>query len=216
MSALSSTSEAEARRPSRAAAPAHAATIQSSGRQDADWATPTPGHEPAGHPRRASEHPGSDSGADAAAPTGIAGCHEAIGLAVEPARCRAWSFCRAYPGVPEQIGQARADVAVLLTGCPAADSIVLLLSEIASNAILHSRSGLPGGHFGVRVEVRRGQCVLIAVDDDGGPWAAGRADGNNLEHGHGLQIVGALSDGMGVSEDGPRRVVWFRCRWDRL
>ncbi len=211
MSALSSTSEPEARRPSWVAAPAHAATIQSSGRQDGDWATPAPGHEAASHPGQASERPGSDSGADAAA---LTGWHEAIGLAAEPAQGRAWSFCRAYPGVPEQIGQARADVAVLLTGCPAAESIVLLLSEVASNAILHSRSGLPGGHFGVRVEVRCGRWVLVAVDDDGGPWAAGRADDNSLEHGHGLQIVGALSDGMGVSEDGPRRVVWFRCRWD--
>jgi anti-sigma regulatory factor (Ser/Thr protein kinase) len=123
------------------------------------------------------------------------------------------SWSRAYPGVPGQIGKARADVAQLLAGCPAVDNVVVCLSELASNAILHSRSGLPGRHFGVRVETRAGEWVRVAVDDDGGPWAADRPDGD-IEHGHGLKIVCALSAEMGVSDDGPRRVVWFRCPWD--
>jgi anti-sigma regulatory factor (Ser/Thr protein kinase) len=105
-------------------------------------------------------------------------------------------------------------VAQLLDGCPAAANVVLCLSELASNAILHSRSGQPGGHFGVQVEAHVGEWVRVAVDDDGGPWTANRAD-DDIEHGHGLEIVCALSAAMAVSEGGLRRVVWFRCAWDR-
>jgi anti-sigma regulatory factor (Ser/Thr protein kinase) len=105
-------------------------------------------------------------------------------------------------------------VAQLLDGCPAAANVVLCLSELASNTILHSRSGQPGGHFGVQVEARPGEWVRVAVDDDGGPWTANSAD-DDIEHGHGLEIVCALSAAMAVSEIGLRRVVWFRCAWDR-
>jgi anti-sigma regulatory factor (Ser/Thr protein kinase) len=133
-------------------------------------------------------------------------------LSRRPARGKAWRFSRAYPGVPGQIGKARADVAQFLEGCPAAADTVLCLSELTSNAILHSRSGQPGGHFGVQVEGRAGEWVRVAVDDDGGPWAAGQAD-DDIEHGNGLEIICALSADMGISDAGPRRVVWFRCTW---
>jgi anti-sigma regulatory factor (Ser/Thr protein kinase) len=138
-------------------------------------------------------------------------CEPACG----PAPGDGWSFSRAYPGVPEQIGKARRDVARLLDGCPAEANVVLCLSEIASNAILHSRSGQPGGHFGVQLEARTGESVRVAVDDDGGPWAASRAD-DDIAHGHGLEIVRALSSEMGIDGDGPRRMVWFRCLWQKV
>jgi hypothetical protein len=55
--------------------------------------------------------------------------------------------------------------------------------------------------------------VRVAVDDDGGPWEEHDVD-DDAEHGRGLQIVLALSAGMGITEDGSRRMVWFRCRWN--
>ena len=65
-------------------------------------------------------------------------------------------FCSAYRGVPSAVGQARRDVAQVLDGCPATETLILLLSEVTTNAVRHSRSGAPGGHFTVTVDVRRG------------------------------------------------------------
>jgi hypothetical protein len=140
---------------------------------------------------------------------------QAPGLPHRPAaRSDTWGFRRTYPGIPGQIRKARADVAQLLDGCPAADNVMLCLSELVSNAILHSQSGQPGGHFGVQAQARAGQWVRVTVNDDGGPWAARTAD-DDIPHGHGLDIVRALSAGMGVSDGSPRRAVWFQCAWDR-
>ena len=49
-----------------------------------------------------------------------------------------------YPGTPEQVGAARADLRSLLQGCPLADVILLCASELATNAVLHSHSRLAG------------------------------------------------------------------------
>lgn len=128
------------------------------------------------------------------------------------------SFSRAYPGVPQAVRNARADVTCVLDGCPAADNVVLCLSEVASNAVLHSRSRVPGGHFGVHVDVREEQWVRVAVDDDGGSWDADHADhadraDGDIEHGHGLEIVCALTAEMGTVNNGDWRAVWFECSW---
>ncbi len=123
------------------------------------------------------------------------------------------SFSRAYSGRPQAIGTARADIARVLAGCPAADNVILCLSEVASNAVLHSRSGRPGGGFGVRLEAREGHRVRVDVDDDGGPWEAGDAEDGD-EHGYGLGIVSAMSAGMGTMSGDGWRIVWFECPWD--
>lgn len=43
-----------------------------------------------------------------------------------------------YPGTAEHISAARADLRALLDGGPRADDIVLCVSELATNALLHS------------------------------------------------------------------------------
>jgi len=57
----------------------------------------------------------------------------------------------------------------VLAGCPAADDVILCASELATNSVLHSCSGLPGGTFTLRVTISQG-FVRINVEDDGGPW----------------------------------------------
>jgi serine/threonine-protein kinase RsbW len=121
-------------------------------------------------------------------------------------------FTGTYPGTPDQARRARADLAGALAGCPAADDVLICLAEIAANAVVHTRSGAPGGHFRVRADARPGQWVQVAVEDDGGPWL-GRPAGDRAGHGHGLQIVRALSDQMGITGGGRGRTVWFRCPW---
>jgi serine/threonine-protein kinase RsbW len=82
----------------------------------------------------------------------------------------ATTFERSYPGTNDQVRQVRADLTPMVEGCPRADDLVLLASELSTNAIVHSRSGVPGGIFTVRAEVRPGDFAWLEVEDQGGPW----------------------------------------------
>lgn len=117
-----------------------------------------------------------------------------------------------YPGVPREIGKARRDGTPVLQECPAAANVILCLSEIATNAVTHSRSGVPGGHFTVVVDLCCGEYVKVSVIDDGGSWAEG-VHGGDIAYRHGLTIVQDLSAGMGIEGDDAGRAVWFVCGW---
>src|SRR5437588_8553572 len=95
-----------------------------------------------------------------------------------------------YPGRPEHVRQVRADAWGLLDGCPAADEVILCLSELAANAVLHSDSRRPGGTFTVRIESCPGAYIRIEVEDDGGPWLASAPDPGS---GRGLDIIRVLA-----------------------
>ena len=74
-----------------------------------------------------------------------------------------------FPGHAGQVRAARRFLAGVLDGCPAADEALLCVSELATNAVLHSRSGRPGGRFTVRATMQAGS-VRVEVADEGGPW----------------------------------------------
>lgn len=115
-----------------------------------------------------------------------------------------WS--RIFPGTPEQAVKARRFLAAILEGRPAADDAVLCLSELVSNACLHSRSGEPGGQFTVRAELSA-KGLRVEVRDGGGPWVWPAEAG---EHGRGLLIIGSLARAWGRSGDRERGwTIWF-------
>jgi anti-sigma regulatory factor (Ser/Thr protein kinase) len=109
----------------------------------------------------------------------------------------AWSH--AFPAVPAQIREARRFLAGILAGCPAADDATLCLSELASNATVHSQSREPGGHFTVRAGINAGR-LRVEVQDEGGPWTwpVHHRDG---QHGRGLLIVARLARDWGRAGD---------------
>ena len=115
-------------------------------------------------------------------------------------------FTATYPGRADQVQYARREVARHLAGCPAADDAVLIVSELASNAIVHSASR--GEFFTVRAELHPGY-VWVEAEDLGGSWQRGQSDGRP----HGLDVVQALTgpEGWGIEtvSDGGR-VVWAR------
>jgi anti-sigma regulatory factor (Ser/Thr protein kinase) len=115
-----------------------------------------------------------------------------------------------YPGRPEHIRQARAEAQGLLAGCPAADEVILCLSELAANAVVHSNSRRPGGTFTIGIESCPGVFIRIEVADDGGPWLAPAPDPCS---GRGLDIVGALAAEWGVATSAAGRTVWARFDW---
>jgi hypothetical protein len=90
---------------------------------------------------------------------------------------------------PRQVSAARAFLAALLDGYPAADDAILCASELASNAVLHSASRQAGGTFTVHAEVSE-NCIWIGVKDNGGTWGeTTHGDGRP----HGLDIVRELA-----------------------
>jgi anti-sigma regulatory factor (Ser/Thr protein kinase)/DNA-binding XRE family transcriptional regulator len=129
-----------------------------------------------------------------------------------PARS-SWTCSRTFPARPDQVALARAFLRRVLAGCPVLEDMVLICSELASNAIVHSRSAEPGGWFTVRAEVREGDYAWVEVQDQGGRWA--QAD-QRERHGHGgrgLEIVGALADYWDIRGDDTGRVVCARLDW---
>ncbi|RAY11792.1 ATP-binding protein [Actinomadura craniellae] len=118
---------------------------------------------------------------------------------------------RTYPGQADRVADARRFAALLLvdTGCDHEARFVV--SELAANAILHTRSGEPGGWFGV--EIALGDHVRIAVRDLGGgavpAIAPGRPAESWSENGRGLAAVAALALPMGYTGDpGAGHTVW--------
>lgn len=93
-----------------------------------------------------------------------------------------------------------------------ADDVVLCVSELATNALLH---GVPPGRgFLLRLGLLPcGDGVRVEVHDSGGGAPAvplADPDGSD-EGGRGLLLVSELADKWGVTEREPGKVVWFEC-----
>jgi anti-sigma regulatory factor (Ser/Thr protein kinase) len=96
-----------------------------------------------------------------------------------------------------------------MEGCDARETVVHLLSELSANAVVHSRSGRPGGHFIVRLQHAPGDCIWGEVEDAGSEEWAGDLAASARER-SGLFIVMALASACGVARrPGGRRAVWF-------
>jgi serine/threonine-protein kinase RsbW len=111
-----------------------------------------------------------------------------------------------YPGRPDQVHHLRRAIARHLAGSPALSDAILVASELATNAIVHSASR--GEFFTVRAELRADH-IWVEAEDLGGPWHRRPPDGRP----HGLEVIEALTgpDGWGIqaTTDGGR-IVWAR------
>jgi anti-sigma regulatory factor (Ser/Thr protein kinase) len=110
------------------------------------------------------------------------------------------------PGHPEAAAGAREFARKALAGYPAADEAITALNEMVTNAVQHSRSGLPGGTLEVRLTVTAAS-VLAEVLDEGplGPPPPVSRD-TSAERGRGLVLVEALTRAWGSAGNG---VWWF-------
>ncbi|MYS88224.1 Histidine kinase-, DNA gyrase B-, and HSP90-like ATPase [Streptomyces chartreusis NRRL 3882] len=155
----------------------------------------------------ASVIPSAPLGTDAAAgPPGLGASPEAslVGAAAE----RRFRFeLAAHPGSP---ARARRLTRARLTGWSVCedtcDSAALVVSELVTNAIVHTASThivceLHDGDDLVRIAVRDEGCA------PGQPHAASRTRPEE-EHGRGLLLVDALCDAWGAHEHGPGLLVW--------
>ncbi|MBB5131934.1 anti-sigma regulatory factor (Ser/Thr protein kinase) [Thermocatellispora tengchongensis] len=117
-------------------------------------------------------------------------------------------------GTIDQIARARRLVSAAVgRDHPLHDDCVLLTSEIATNAVLHSESG-QGGEFTVSVS-RTDGVVRVRVRDEGSiePPCSCRA---NLyaTNGRGLPLLEALARRWGVIREEGANTVWFELALD--
>ena len=129
----------------------------------------------------------------------------------EPAATTATLAQVRLPGTAVAVSQARRFVAgVIGDGFPALDDVLVLVSEVASNAVQHTASR-DGGMFEVAVWVT-GSSVRVEIGDQGGtcePTVASQDSPGVLAGGRGLRIVEALAARWGHAGDELGRVVWF-------
>jgi anti-sigma regulatory factor (Ser/Thr protein kinase) len=117
---------------------------------------------------------------------------------------------REFRGDADQVAAARRFVASAIQAVgPARDVSRLLVSEAATNAVLHSSSGHNGGTFSVEYLVSDHR-LRVAVHDGGGPTGPHRRV-HHLESvtGRGLDLFDALSDRWGVDGDPQGWTLWF-------
>ncbi|HUZ53626.1 MAG TPA: ATP-binding protein, partial [Streptosporangiaceae bacterium] len=113
-----------------------------------------------------------------------------------------------------QVAAARQFIREALGSQPCTADAVLLASELATNAVLHTASG-GGGGFGVAVH-QVPALVRVEVTDGGSPavpTAAGASGARLAPSGRGLLLVEQLAARWGYRGGPDSRVVW--CELDR-
>ncbi|GEM_PF-541159 len=115
------------------------------------------------------------------------------------------------PGRPEQVGLARAFVARTLGTNHAGaddDAATLLTSEIVTNAIQHTKSGVDGGT--ITIVVIGVSCgILVEIIDDGSAGTPVVKGDLYAAEGHGLFLVQQLAAQWGYLRDSAGTTVWF-------
>src|SRR5579871_6821977 len=153
---------------------------------------------PEGNSRRASPGPRRGPGPDG--PDGITDGRRATVLG-----------SLTIPGRPEQVATARAFVARTLSSHRIgadADAATLLTSEIVTNAVQHTKSGVDDGTVTIVViQVPHG--VLVEVIDDGSAGAPIVKGDLYAADGHGLFLVQHLAAQWGYLRDPAGTTVWF-------
>ncbi|GAA0963063.1 ATP-binding protein [Actinocorallia libanotica] len=118
-------------------------------------------------------------------------------------RCR-----RVFTGTLDQMAEVRRFVQLVADGHEAMRSAELVACELGANAVLHTRSGQPGGWFAVEVRFGPDE-VTVAVTDQGSDRepTARPADAEEVS-GRGLWMVELLSLRWGCEPAGEGRRIW--------
>lgn len=123
-------------------------------------------------------------------------------IAPKPAHTRPERQARhSFPGLPEQVGEARRWALHTLTswGLDVPEQFALVVTELATNAIDHTHSGREGGQFTLRLALHADH-IRTTVRDAGprqGRTPTRRTPNLSAQHGRGLSLVDALTRAWG-------------------
>jgi anti-sigma regulatory factor (Ser/Thr protein kinase) len=128
----------------------------------------------------------------------------------------AW-WTRQFRGGADQVLEVRDWLEDLLPDCAARADVLLLASELCTNAIIHSRSGEPGGQFSVDIDWAP-TLARVVIGDQGSattPAIVPRSGdpGQLSETGRGLLLVDDVADDWGTVSRPNRRWVWADVEW---
>ncbi|HUN35123.1 MAG TPA: ATP-binding protein [Trebonia sp.] len=130
-----------------------------------------------------------------------------------PRSLRWWA--RDFPGDADQVRAVRHWIEDLLPDCDPQADLLILASELCTNAISHTRSGDDGGRFSVHVEWAP-ELARLVIGDQGSPSvpSIGAAPADQGEEcGRGLWLVDQLADDWGTARHPAGRVVWADLWW---
>ncbi|GAA4511346.1 hypothetical protein GCM10023096_17740 [Nonomuraea ferruginea] len=122
---------------------------------------------------------------------------------------------RQFPGEERSVSEAREWARALLEGrmaAPLLDDVVLLLSELVTNAVTHSDSGsTKAGPVTVQVSCEA-EGVRVEVRDSGSTTSSRtmRVPDADDDGGRGLWLVDLLATAWGADQDTTGGSVWFR------
>src|SRR3954463_11783393 len=110
------------------------------------------------------------------------------------------------PAVTDSVSAARRFVRGALSDLDAAgacDDVVTLVSELATNAVIHARTPY------TIVVSRDGDTVRVGVHDLSAVIPRRRAYGLDATTGRGLRLVASMSSDWGIEAQSGGKVVWF-------
>lgn len=111
-----------------------------------------------------------------------------------------------FEGVPESIGQARKFVTAALPGFAWAD---LVVSELATNALRHTESGVSGEFMVAAITWKKQAAVLVV--DEGGTYEVPQLPSSTPSlspDGRGLLLVDELAEDLGWIPTVSGHLVW--------
>lgn len=109
---------------------------------------------------------------------------------------------RTFRGDPQELRTARSWIRAALNGHPHSDDAALIVTELGTNAVVHTASGETAGTFHVTLTISE-LTTVIAVADSGGAKTSPEVQhpSVNVTHGRGLGIVATLADNVTVHDD---------------
>jgi serine/threonine-protein kinase RsbW len=119
---------------------------------------------------------------------------------------------RVFPGRADQIARARDFTRRAIEPCPVLDEAVLLVSELATNALEHTATR-NGGQFQVTVCCGDTSLTIGVSDNGSGQTPHAELPDPESENGRGLGLVELIADRWGHSGGRHGRTVWFELRW---
>lgn len=110
------------------------------------------------------------------------------------------------PSVPRSVAEVRRFAVAACGDCApdVQDTVALLVSEVATNALVHG-----SGNVQVRVS-RTGHTLRVEVSDGSSQAPRPRSADADAEGGRGLALVDALSDSWGTDFTASGKTVWFQ------
>ncbi len=120
---------------------------------------------------------------------------------------------RTFPGAPQELHIARSWVRAVLDGHPHREDAALIVTELGTNAFMHTASGDDAGTFRVTLTVSE-MTTAIAVTDSGDTKTTPEIQhpALNATHGRGLGMVATLADTVAVHGDNSGRTVTAELR----